>query len=332
MEGEVKVTPRDNSYRVTYYRDGKRKRRQFKSFDEADAFKDALERGATDSGDDCSRLGGLFEYTERERWESKAAAKDLIRNGRQAVDFFGEDKLVAMITPKEIEKYRRELADRGNSVSTINRKMSALSAMLQEAEDMEIIDRKPRIKQRKEPVAKIRWVREREEDKIIEWLTKAGMRTEAKFVQFLIHTGLRVSKEAMSLKLENVRTMRRGDTQRYVLDILGKGAKQRSVPVNKSAEPLLLEMMAQAEAQGREKIWPLEYFKFERALVRACKCLGYEDITAHTLRHTFASRLISKGADIAKVQELMGHESIVTTRRYVHVDVTETVDTVDILG
>jgi site-specific recombinase XerD len=53
----------------------------------------------------------------------------------------------------------------------------------------------------------------------------------------------------------------------------------------------------------------------------ACKQAGLEGVTWHTLRHTFASRLLAKGADIVTVKELLGHSTIVVTMRYAHTNV-----------
>lgn len=50
----------------------------------------------------------------------------------------------------------------------------------------------------------------------------------------------------------------------------------------------------------------------------ACKKAGIEGVTWHTLRHTFASRLVDRGVDIVTVKELLGHSSITVTMRYTH--------------
>ena len=50
----------------------------------------------------------------------------------------------------------------------------------------------------------------------------------------------------------------------------------------------------------------------------ACQKAGVRDVTWHTLRHTFASRLLRKGVDLVTVKELLGHSTVVTTMRYAH--------------
>ena len=50
----------------------------------------------------------------------------------------------------------------------------------------------------------------------------------------------------------------------------------------------------------------------------ACKKAGIDGVTWHTLRHTFASRLVNRGVDIVTVQQLLGHSTITVTMRYTH--------------
>lgn len=50
----------------------------------------------------------------------------------------------------------------------------------------------------------------------------------------------------------------------------------------------------------------------------ACRKAGIEGVTWHTLRHTFASRLLNRGADIVTVQQLLGHSTVIVTMRYTH--------------
>src|SRR2546422_7577041 len=50
----------------------------------------------------------------------------------------------------------------------------------------------------------------------------------------------------------------------------------------------------------------------------ACRKAGINDVTWHTLRHTFASRLVSRGVDIVTVQQLLGHSAVTVTMRYTH--------------
>jgi integrase/recombinase XerD len=113
----------------------------------------------------------------------------------------------------------------------------------------------------------------------------------------------------------------------------GKGSKQRIVPLGRVAVNALRDYLDQlrprlvqaapdapwvfvsrgGKALNREMLWVLVKKYVRRAGVNA-------KVSPHTLRHSFATHLLSGGADLRTVQELLGHSSIRTTQRYTHVD------------
>lgn len=137
-----------------------------------------------------------------------------------------------------------------------------------------------------------------------------------------LHLGLRVS-EVTRLRAEHV-----DFDQGQLLVFQGKGAKDRYVPLNsKVAGPLKTWIGDKKEgwlflARGGQK--PLStravQFIIEYAAKRAGikRPEGQHRITPHVLRHTFASRLVANGVDIAVVRDLLGHSSISITSQYLH--------------
>lgn len=129
--------------------------------------------------------------------------------------------------------------------------------------------------------------------------------------------GLRVS-ELCGLNLQDV-----GDTE---VRVKGKGGKERIVPIAKAA---ISAIDAYLLTRGKEKEQPLflgEKGKRLRresvwALVKAhAKKAGIaKRISPHTFRHSFATHLLERGADLRIIQELLGHASIATTDRYTHI-------------
>jgi integrase len=94
----------------------------------------------------------------------------------------------------------------------------------------------------------------------------------------------------------------------------------RSVPMN-AVVKTLLEGLRKAGTPGEAVFlnrWGWPYWNYQNAFTQAARRAGGQDVTFHDLRHTFASRLIMAGVDLATAQELLGHRKIEMTCRYVH--------------
>ena len=136
-------------------------------------------------------------------------------------------------------------------------------------------------------------------------------------------TGLRVS-EAVNLKLNEI------NLNRGILNTIGKGDKQRIVPLGAEAvywieryladaRPLLLknarcdELLVSQKKQGisRQLAWMI--------VKQYAEAAGIAHLSPHGLRHAFATHLVNHGADLRVVQMLLGHADISTTQIYTHV-------------
>ncbi len=126
-------------------------------------------------------------------------------------------------------------------------------------------------------------------------------------VNLFLATGMR-SAELLSLRVGQV------DTR---FSIIGKGNKQRAVFCNKE----LVERTRRYEEGMKkgEKLFPITYGWLFRIFEERCEWVGISKITPHTLRHVFATRMLSKGVGIRELQEFLGHASITTTQRYLSV-------------
>ena len=149
-----------------------------------------------------------------------------------------------------------------------------------------------------------------------------GLRDRA-ILEVLYGCGLRVS-EAVNLKLSNIYA-----SEGFVR-IVGKGDKERIVPLGEmAAEALDAWMGARPEpARGCEDFVFLNRFgrplsrvsMFNMVKDRAMLAGVRKDISPHTFRHSFATHLVENGADLRVVQEMLGHESILTTEIYTHIE------------
>lgn len=153
--------------------------------------------------------------------------------------------------------------------------------------------------------------------------TLKGLRDKA-MLEVLYATGLRVS-ELIELKLQAVNL-----STGYVR-CLGKGGKERIVPLGTQALHALKVYLEQARpsfVKGHSSPFfflgrggrPLTRQGFWKLLKAYAKAAGIEKkVTPHTLRHSFATHLLDRGADLRSVQLMLGHADISTTQVYTHV-------------
>lgn len=150
-----------------------------------------------------------------------------------------------------------------------------------------------------------------------------GKRDRA-MLETLYGLGLRVS-ELISLRISSIWT------EQGFVSVIGKGDKQRLVPLGGMARDAISDYLeVRGPAADRESSDILFLNRFGRALTRiavfkmikayAVKAGISKEISPHTLRHSFATHLIENGADLRAVQEMLGHESILTTEIYTHID------------
>jgi len=161
----------------------------------------------------------------------------------------------------------------------------------------------------------------------IDTRTPLGRRDRAMFELFYA-SGLRLS-ELVGVDLEDL------DLNARLVRVLGKGGRERVVPFNQSAAEAIRAWM-----QARSPMVPANdaeaplFVNFrggritgrsvDRLLRRyVAQCSTRMGISPHALRHSFATHLLQRGADLRGIQELLGHARISTTERYTHVNTTQ---------
>lgn len=153
--------------------------------------------------------------------------------------------------------------------------------------------------------------------------TSKGMR-DAAMLELLYAAGLRVS-ELIAVKINDV------NLEAGFIRTLGKGSKERIVPIGSHAQrkisefmtagrPLLLKSRVSPYLFVARAGKPMTRQSFWKLIKKYAVIAGIEkDITPHSLRHSFASHLLEGGADLRAVQMMLGHVDISTTQIYTHV-------------
>jgi len=145
-------------------------------------------------------------------------------------------------------------------------------------------------------------------------------------LEMLYATGLRVS-ELAGLDLDDV------DHDARSVRVLGKGNKERIVPYGApAARALRAYLGGRSRATGpmflNRRGGRLTVRSIHTIVRRAARAAGVSRrVSPHTLRHTFATHLLDRGADLRAIQELLGHSRLSTTQRYTHVSTAQLVKT-----
>ncbi len=176
----------------------------------------------------------------------------------------------------------------------------------------------------------------KEIDKIISSIklsSKTGLRNIA-IIELLYSCGLRVS-ELVHLKISDL------FFKESLIKVTGKGNKERFVPISKQSQLYINNYIQDIRSyQKIKKGFEDTLFLNERGTILSRVMIFIilkklkevsnikKKIGPHTLRHSFATHLIENGADLITIQKMMGHESITTTERYLHVNKKHLIDSV----
>jgi len=156
-----------------------------------------------------------------------------------------------------------------------------------------------------------------------------GLRDHA-ILELLYSSGLRVS-ELVGLNSRQL------DLDLGVVRVMGKGSKERIVPVGKKAiDALKAYLEKRREVKEEDPLFVnfsggrLTARSVGRLIKKYTKHSGiFRRVSPHSLRHTFATHLLDAGADIREIQEMLGHSSLSTTQRYTHVSMGKLMEVYD---
>lgn len=278
------------------------------------------------------QIAQFLRYLAIERNSSQLTIKsyreDLIDLADYLIETLGANTEASAVTPRDLRGYVAALHDAGYAQTSIARKLASLRSFYRYAQRQEFCSSNPA-----KPLRNPRGARKLphflttdEIGKLLvapgrtDWM---GLRDRA-ILETMYSAGLRVS-EVVGLNDGDL------DFSDEIARIRGKGRKERLAPLGKYAIEALrtympIRELSQKETKGREAPVFLNRFgsrltvrSVGRMLEKYIAELGLDTRTSpHTLRHSFATHLIDRGADIRSVQELLGHKSLVTTQIYTH--------------
>jgi integrase/recombinase XerD len=234
----------------------------------------------------------------------------------------------ASVTTEELERYLAELRAAGLSGATVARRVASLRSFFRHLVLIGAADANPAAdlvlprRTRRLPRA----LSPSEAERLIDAAAGTTPRTlrDRALVELLYGAGLRVS-EAVGLEKGGV------DLDQRLVRTIGKGGKERVVPVGRQAVEALRRYLSRGRPHLDRRHRPELFLNAQGgALTRAGAFLILRKLAAkaglepervhpHLLRHSFATHLLEGGADLRSVQEMLGHADLATTERYTHV-------------
>jgi integrase/recombinase XerD len=269
-------------------------------------------------------------YLKREKGLSENTIDAYLRDITQYITFlekYRKLKRVEQIDKSDIQAYLKSLKNKDLSAKSTSRKLSSIKGfhqfLLLEKEtttDVSSLIEAPKIERNLPDVLSVEEViRLIDHVKGIEPLDLRNLA----LLELIYGSGLRVS-ELLNLKISDIHL-----TASYVR-IIGKGSKERQVPLGQMSVIALREYLT----KGRPQLIKIEnnflflnqygnklsrqgFFKLLKKIAKDSNIT--KEVSPHTLRHSFATHLLEAGIDLRTLQELLGHEDISTTQIYTHI-------------
>jgi integrase/recombinase XerC len=274
-------------------------------------------------------VAAFLRHLDRERNVSphtiRAYGEDLTQFRRHLREALRREARPADVDHLLIRSFLARLHERGLKKATAARKLASLRTFFRFLCREGIVERNP-ARPLLSPRTERRIPPHLEEAEVATLLdvpgeTDAALRARA-ILELLYATGIRCA-ELVGLDLAEV------DLDARMVRVLGKGRKERVVPFGTAAREALrayLPARARARPQTDALFVNVHGGRLTDRSIRTIMSRRLREtalsrkVSPHTLRHSFATHLLERGADLRTIQELLGHSSLSTTQRYTHVD------------
>lgn len=230
---------------------------------------------------------------------------------------------VDLIGEKTIRRFLLHLGKFNYSRTSVSRKLSSLRGFFEYLLQNDLITSNPisNISNPKTSRKLPKYIEQKELIGVLDRLKKDKENLLAwAIIELLYGCGLRVS-ELCSLKEEDV------DLPQSTIKVLGKGQKHRIVPIGNHAKEAISELLKSKSTKSKflfqtekgAKLYPKLVYRIVKNFLADITEDG--KIYPHALRHSFATHMLNRGADLKSIKELLGHENLSTTQIYTHVSV-----------
>lgn len=256
-------------------------------------------------------LSGFEEYLMKEE-RSDNTISCYIRDVKSFLVW--HEKGVREINPFTLLNYKKYLNRKEKTIITSNRKLASVNAFCRYLYDARIIDESYAVKLTKNrDKCQYKGVPEQDLKQIREDIIRSGNQMHICIVEVLLGTGIRVS-ELAELTLQDIHL------EENYLRIIGKGTVNRTMPLNQETKKALEAYRAVRKDNGSDRLLIGQRGPIGRgAIYLILKQYGEEEhikTTPHMLRHSLAYNLIKNGTPMTTIQQILGHESILTTNLY----------------
>ena len=279
---------------------------------------------------DWGSMRGEVDRFEQYLREVKQASENTVQSYRrdlmQMITYLEEKEIreAAKVTKTSLHGYILHMEEQGKAATTISRMMAAMKAFFNYECMQECIRRNPaeslhapKVEKKAPVVLSV--------DQVSALLAQPSGQTpkeirDKAMLALLYATGIRVS-ELIGIQMEDI-------NMNIGFLVCRDGERERTIPFGRSAKAALEEYLEHARnellrgkgsdyffvnctggAMSRQGFWKIIKYYGEKAGIE-------EDITPHTLRHSFAAHLIARGADMRAVQTILGHSDMATTQMY----------------
>ena len=292
------------------------------------------------------QIDAFAQYLADERRASPRTVETYIRDLRSFRDYIREEGLPADAGKLDIVALRGFLSSLfgSNQASTMKKKVSAVRSFFKFLLKRQIIEQNPASGLRSPKIAKSlpRFLTVDQAFRVMDAPPKEDKRAKSfkvrvqALLETLYGTGVRVS-ELAGMNVNHC------DFTESEVRVLGKGGKERIVPLGKSAVEAIRTylperggLLEKAKEGDPDALWLSRIGR--RLSVRQIQNIvrrhgtlgaGRGDLHPHAMRHTCATHLLDAGADLRSIQELLGHSSLSTTQRYTHVSVDRLMEVYD---